>query len=200
MSQPFLIPCDGCGQPASSEHIAQRLLRLEWATRYRPIHLNTLLLGAVSPAGQSDFLYSPDEGHGGEAAQLLGAAGINTTNKTAEAIGSEFQRLGLYLTHILECPAIPGASSQVIADAINSRLPLIFTRIRRSLKPKRLVLFGEISVPSIEQFAAAQLGCELILDDGKPFTLGDSLNVTGQSMERLRAALSSPQSATKAGS
>ena len=55
------IICDGCGQPASSEHTARRLQRLEWATRYRPIHLHTLLLGAISPADDANFLYWPGE-------------------------------------------------------------------------------------------------------------------------------------------
>src|ERR1700704_1387071 len=68
-----VILCDGCGQPASSAHIARRLQRLEWATRYRPIHLHTLLLGAISPQPPAEFLYSPEEAHSGEAANLPAA-------------------------------------------------------------------------------------------------------------------------------
>src|ERR1700693_6658898 len=98
------ILCDGCGQPASPEHIARRLQRLEWATRYRPIHLHTLLLGATSPPAPAEFLYSPEEAHSGEAANLIAATGISTAGKSADAIQSEFQRRGIYLTHVLECP------------------------------------------------------------------------------------------------
>src|SRR3984893_2546309 len=52
------LRCDGCGQPASPEHIARRLQRLEWMTRFRPIHLHTLLLGAFSPLVPAEFLYA----------------------------------------------------------------------------------------------------------------------------------------------
>jgi hypothetical protein len=38
------ILCDGCGQPATPEHIAERIHRLELATRYRPIHIQVLWL------------------------------------------------------------------------------------------------------------------------------------------------------------
>src|SRR4029077_16299303 len=98
------ILCDGCGQPASPEHIARRLQRLEWATRYRPIHLHTLLLGAISPQALAEFLYSPELTHFGEAANLGAAAGVSTAGKSADSIQSEFQRRGIYLTHVLECP------------------------------------------------------------------------------------------------
>src|ERR1700730_16549176 len=95
------ILCDGCGEPACAEHLAQRLQRLELATRYRPIHLHTLLLGAVSPQPPAEFLYSPQEAHSGGAANLIAAAGISTTGKSADTIQSEFQRRGIYLTHVL---------------------------------------------------------------------------------------------------
>ncbi len=153
MTNPSLILCDGCGQPASPEHIARRLQRLEWATRYRPIHLHTLLLGAVSPESDADYLYSPGELHTGEAANLFAAAGIAAAGKQADALHTEFQRRGLFLTYVLECPldgkAQNGTGEQP-ADAkrdslLISRLPAMFTRIRRSLKPKQLAL---ISSPS----------------------------------------------------
>src|SRR5882724_4729003 len=50
--------CDGCGQQASSEHIAKRLQRLEWTTRYRPVHIGTVLLGAFVPGDDAVFLYA----------------------------------------------------------------------------------------------------------------------------------------------
>src|SRR3979411_2475534 len=94
-----VILCDGCGQPASSEHIARRLQRLEWATRYRTLHLHTLLLGVISPQPPAEFLYSPEEAHSGEAAHLVAAAGISAPGKSADVIQSEFQRRGIYLWH-----------------------------------------------------------------------------------------------------
>jgi hypothetical protein len=169
------ILCDGCGQPATSEHIARRLQRLEWATRYRPIHLHTLLLGAFSPEAPAEFLYSPEDAHSGEAVNLIAAAGISAAGKSADAIQSEFQRRGIYLTHVLECPLDTQSSgADFLHNALISRLPLLFTRIRRSLKPKRLAFISGSLTPMIEQFASAHLGCELALDDGRAFALDHS--------------------------
>jgi hypothetical protein len=166
------ILCDGCGQPASPEHIARRLQRLEWATRYRPIHLHTLLLGAISPLAPVEFLYSPEKTHSGEAANLVAAAGISISGKPADAIQSEFQRRGIYLTHVLECPLdVLSTGPDFLTNAFISRLPTLFTRIRRSLKPKRLAFVSRSLTPLIERFASAQLNCELALDDGRAFAL-----------------------------
>jgi hypothetical protein len=170
-----VILCDGCGQPASSEHIARRLQRLEWATRYRPIHLHTLLLGAISPQPPAEFLYSPAEVHSGEAANLVAAAGISAPGKSADVIQSEFQRRGIYLTHVLECPLdVPSRGADFLNNTLIARLPTLFTRIRRSLKPKRLAFISGSLTPLIERFAAAQLNCELALDDGRAFALDNS--------------------------
>src|ERR1700686_3483122 len=169
------ILCDGCGQPASSEHIARRLQRLEWSTRYRPIHLHTLLLGAVSPPAPAEFLYSPEEVHSGEAANLITAAGVSTAGKSCDTILSEFQRRGIYLTHVLECPLdVLSTGAEFLNNALIARLPTLFTRIRRSLKPKRLAFISGNLTPLIERFASAQLGCELVLDDGRAFALDHS--------------------------
>jgi hypothetical protein len=169
------ILCDGCGQPATSEHIARRLQRLEWATRYRPIHLHTLLLGAISPQAAAEFLYSSDEPHFGEATNLITAAGISTAGKSADAIQSELQRRGIYLTHVLECPLDdPSSGADFLNNALITRLPTLFTRIRRALKPKRLAFISASLTPLIERFASAQLNCELALDDGRAFALDHS--------------------------
>jgi hypothetical protein len=169
------ILCDGCGQPASPEHIARRLQRLEWATRYRPIHLHTLLLGAFSPQAPAEFLYSTEEAHSGEAANLLVAAGISSPGKSTDTILSEFQRRGIYLTHMLECPLdVPSDGPNFLNNALITRLPTLFTRIRRSLKPKRLAFISGNLTPLIERFASAQLNCELALDDGRAFALDHS--------------------------
>jgi hypothetical protein len=169
------ILCDGCGQPASPEHIARRLQRLEWATRYRPIHLHTLLLGAFSPPAPSEFLYSPEEVHSGEAANLINAACVSIASKSADAIQSEFQRRGIYLTHVLECPLdVPSSGPDFLTNVFLARLPTLFTRIRRSLKPKRMAFVSRSLTPLIERFASAQLNCELVLDDGRAFALDHS--------------------------
>ena len=190
------ILCDGCGQPASPEHIARRLQRLEWATRYRPIHLHTLLLGAISPPAPAEFLYSPEEVHSGEAANLINAACVSIAGKSADAIQSEFQRRGIYLTHVLECPLdVPSSGPDLLTNAFITRLPTLFTRIRRSLKPKRLAFVSRTLTPLIERFASAQLICELVLDDGRAFGLDQSSSgeVTA-AIARFQDVLSVPAS------
>jgi hypothetical protein len=190
------ILCDGCGQPASPQHIARRLQRLEWATRYRPIHLHTLLLGAFSPPAPAEFLYSPEEVHSGEAANLIHAACVSIAGKSADAIQSEFQRRGIYFTHVLECPLdIPSGGPDFLTNAFLTRLPTLFTRIRRSLKPKRLAFVSTSLTPLMERFASAQLNCELVLDDGRAFALDHSSpgEVT-RAIARLQDVLSVPAS------
>jgi hypothetical protein len=180
------ILCDGCGQPASPEHLAQRLLRLEWATRYRPIHLHTLLLSAVAPASRAQ-----DEAHTGEAGHVLATADVKANGKNADAIHAEFQRRGLFLTHVLECPLESNSS----AGLLESRLPPLFTRIRRSLKPKRLVLISEELAPLIDKFKEASLGCEIVLDHGKPFALGGAdAGAAAETSRRLHEVLAVPVS------
>ncbi len=168
---PTELLCDGCGQPASPEHIGQRLRRLEWTTRFRPVHIGTLLLGAVAPKKDSEFLYSPAGGWQGEGKLLLAAAGVSPDGKSSEATLAEFQRGGFLLTHVLECPleGDPGGLPALMA----SRLPGVLTRIRRSLKPKRLALISAVLQQFLPVLAAGGLPCSLLLDDEKPFSLDD---------------------------
>jgi hypothetical protein len=165
-----LLACDGCGQSASPEHIARRLVRLEWSTRYRPVHIAALLLGSVSPLAEEDFLYSGK--FQGEAGRLLEAVGVSTPGKSPETVLSEFQRGGFFLTHVLECPL---ETSEVENSSYQSllaeRVSRVSTRIRRSLKPKRVVLISASLATLTARLASAELGCPVILDQGQPFGL-----------------------------
>ena len=195
MSSEKLILCDGCGQVASPEHLARRLQRLELTTRYRPIHIQTLLLGAVSPPIQSDFLYSPDLPPTGEAARLFEAASVSTQGKSVDTLHAEFQRRGLFVTHMLECPLEPngaGAPASVtprdsatrLQMLLAARIPAVLVRIRRSLKPRRVALISPALTSFIDQFSTSQIGCELLVDGHRSFELED----TG-ALARLRASL-----------
>ena len=165
-----LLLCDGCGQPATPEHTARRLQRLEWATRFRPVHIATLLLGGVSPPADEEFLYCGK--FAGEARALLDVAGISVANKSSETVLSEFQRGGLFVTYVLECPLeANGDKSPSIGDLISRRMPAVAARIRRSLKPKRAILLTSQAATGISVIADAGLGCPVLLDDGKPFVL-----------------------------
>jgi hypothetical protein len=186
------LACDGCGQPASPDHIARRLQRLEWTTRYRPVHIAALLLGGVSPIADAEFLYAGR--FEGEAGRLLKSVGISAAEKSSESVLSEFQRSGLFLTHVLECPLDAARAGQSSAESLFvQRVSAVMARIRRSLKPKRVVLISEWLTPLAATFANAELGCPVILDNGKPFRVEDS--DISEAARHLRAALAAPLTA-----
>ena len=192
MSKAIELPCDGCGQTASTEHFARRLRRLEWTTRYRPVHIHTLLLSALSPLRDEDFLYASGGEYGaefrGEAAQILDGVGISTAGKARDAVHAEFQRAGFFLTHVLECPLEAEGSLQADAPAaLKKRLAAVATRIRRSLKPKRVMAVTEELAAVLDDILAVDLGCPVLLDHGKPFLLESR---TGENpVTRLQEAL-----------
>jgi hypothetical protein len=191
------LQCDGCGQRASPEHIARRLQRLEWTTRYRPVHIGTLLLGAVAPQNDSGFLYSPAGAWEGEARILLAAAGLTVDGKTAEATLAEFQRGGFFLTHVLECP-VENREATDLRQLIAARLPSMLTRIRRSLKPKRLALISPELAQFLPAFNSGQLNCAILLDQDKPFAL--ETQRANEASERLREALTRQNASARQGS
>jgi hypothetical protein len=171
------ILCDGCGQPASAEHIAARLKRLESMTRYRPIHVQALFLGAAAPADDGEYLYSAHGLFTGEGAALLGALSVEVSGPSVDAMLTDFQRRGYLLAHLLDCGEKQGAAA-ARREALAQRIPATLTRIRRSFKPKRLVLLGKELADFVPQFTTANLDAALILRDGKPFEwneIGDGL-------------------------
>jgi hypothetical protein len=180
------LHCDGCGQAASPEHIARRLQRLEWATRFRPVHIGTLLLGAVAPQNDSEFIYSPAECSDGEAKMLLAVTGVTLEGKSADATLAEFQRRGFFLTHVLECPLEKGEDDS-IQQLIANCLPAVLTRIRRSLKPKRLAPVSKWLQQFLPALTSGELPCTILLDREKPFALDGDL--ASEAAGRLREAV-----------
>ncbi len=180
------LRCDGCGQTASPAHVAQRLQRLEWTTRYRPVHIGALLLGAIAPREDAEFLYAPEGKFAGEAKRVLQATGVSTSGKSGDAVLAEFQRGGFLLAHVLECP-LEETNSVKVQELIEFCLPATLARIRRSLKPRKLALVsGELAF-AVARFQSANLNCALVLDDGKPFTLGG--DASDDAAERLRQTI-----------
>jgi hypothetical protein len=171
------ILCDGCGQAASPEHIARRLKRLENMTRYRPIHVQALFLAAASPANTEEYLYAAQGLFTGEGAELLKSLSMDSAGRTVDQVLSDFQRRGYLLAHLIECGE-KASDATVGREALARRIPATFTRIRRSIKPKRVVLLGQELAEFIPQFTAANLDTVLILRDGRPFEwneIGDGL-------------------------
>jgi len=187
MPEPNRVTCDGCGQPATPEHTARRLQRLEWSTRHRPVHINTLLLRAISPDLDNDFLYSPSEIFSGESLIWLAVAGIDRTGKTAAAVHAEFQRAGFLLAHVLECPWEHGQPGEELHSLLDRRIRSTVTRIRRSFRPKRVALVSSELTPFVNSFSAEQLQCGVILDGARPFPL--EVESDRKELANLREAL-----------
>ena len=188
MTTQSLLRCDGCGQPASPEHIAKRLQRLEWTTRYRPLHIDTLLLGAVAPRNDADFLYAEGGAFTGEAGIILEVTGLSTSGKPPESTLAEFQRGGFLLTYVLDCAVEEGAKNRTtVHSMLAERLPAVLARIRRSLRPKRLVPISQMLEPVLQGLAQADLGCSILLDAGQPFALDE--DSPDPAIARLRHAL-----------
>jgi hypothetical protein len=187
MSVPMLLPCDGCGQLADSAHISRRLARLAWTTRFRPLHIQALLLSGVAPQHKSDFLYSPNASFSGEAATILRAVNIATEGKSPEPVLAEFQKLGLLLAHVLECPLDDGTTDAQARSYLEAEIPSTISRIRRSLKPKRVLLLSTDLQPHAAKFHEADLPCPVL-----PVSAGTFLaspDPAGADLQAFRAAL-----------
>jgi len=183
------LRCDGCGRLASPEHIARRLQRLEWSTRYRPVHIGTLLLGAAAPRDDADFVYSPAGNWRGEAKVVLTVAGIAPEGKPAETLLAEFQRGGFFLTYVLECPLENGAQEGA-QQLLAARFPAVLARIRRSLKPKRLAPISQTLESFLPDMNPRELPCTILLDGVKPFVLDEEPSC--EAAKRLRSILTAP--------
>jgi hypothetical protein len=103
--------------------------------------------------------------------------GVETTLRAVEATLTEFQRRGYLLAHVLDCGEEFG-NGAVNREALARRIPATLTRIRRSFKPKRVVLLGQELAEFIPQFMTANLDAALILREGNPFEwneIGDNV-------------------------
>jgi hypothetical protein len=162
------------------------LQRLEWTTRFRPVHIGTLLLGAVAPQNDNEFIYSPGGAWEGEAKILLAAVGLTLEGESTEATLAEFQRRGFLLTHVLECPVEEGPGGR-IQELIGNRIPAVLARIRRSLKPKRLVPISKWLEQFLPLLTYRELPCAILLDGERPFALDGDL--PSEAAGRLRNAV-----------
>jgi hypothetical protein len=134
--------CDGCGQMADTEHIRKRIQRLEMATRYRPVHVQTLLIGTAPPEAAEEYLYA------------------------SEKQGMELQKNGIFVVYAVECPLAQGASA---SEAVQQAAPVLIKRLQFSYKPKAIVLFSPATTELLGPLRTAGFEDRLILKDGKVF-------------------------------
>ena len=209
-----ILRCDGCGLPASAEHIAARLERLELATRFRPVHIN-LLFVALQPSAalEDDFYCSP------ESAPLLDsleqALQLSTSEDAVARSGDdhqartarllEFQRRGYYLAYVSECP-LPAGSDRAqagenkdTASLLLSIAPTLLKRIQFNYKPKQVALLGTELHPLVETLKQAGMGGILLLDGEAPLTLPDPGDEASMARFRSRLGVGTTRAASSSG-
>jgi hypothetical protein len=172
------IVCDGCGRPASPEHIAERLARLEFATRFRPVHMNVLFVAlAPMPRPEDDFYGPPQSGDYFERlmdALDIGAASVETSGESGKARTSsekltEFQRKGCFMAYLSECP-IPDDEGSA-AEVISALGLAVVRRIRFNYKPKHVALLESNLEPLVGDLQKSGMGTLLLLDHGHPLAV-----------------------------
>ena len=167
------IRCDGCGIIAAPEHLRRRVERLELATRFRPIHIDTLILYPAPPQRVEDYFYRPAHSREERSASsraffdaMLSAAGINVVeNKSEETLLAEFQRAGMFVTECCECPLEGGGISN--EDLAVRMAPSLLRRVQFSYKPKHILVLSSELAPLIPLFRQAGLRENLLPREGK---------------------------------
>jgi hypothetical protein len=158
-----LVTCDSCGAPAAPEHIRARLARLELASRYRPIHIGLLLICTAPPVAIADDLYAWERQEASAEAReylegLFLSVGIGAEKSPSERM-AEFQRRGIYLARLVECPLPAGAPVEIIsARAADTML----IRIAQSYMPARIALLAPVAPGLAEALRTAGIGEKLI--------------------------------------
>jgi hypothetical protein len=173
--------CDGCGALVDAEHIRQRIERLELSTRFRPIHIQVLLVDAAPPPLPEDFLYRATEDRSLRSPRarayfddLARAAGMPVTPELDEnAALADFQRRGFFLVSALECPAQENVAPPVQKAELEAKIEkasrTVVARIKGSYKPKNIALLSPPTAVLIPVLQAADWSDRLILDAGSPF-------------------------------
>jgi hypothetical protein len=172
-TSPNYLPCDGCGLPASPEHIAERVRRLELSTRFRPVHIGVLFVALAPPVRPEDDFYGPAESKEFfdpflEALEISSSAGTSTPGSDSHVADTarlaEFQRRGYYLAYLSECP-IP-ENREPAASTIARLGPTLIRRIRFNYRPKHIAPLGQELFPLVELLKVAGIGPILTLDQG----------------------------------
>jgi hypothetical protein len=177
------IICDGCGLPASPEHIAARVERLELATRFRPIHVDVLFVALEPMPRLEDDFYRPPESRNFfdpflSALDILPEAGKQSRGANGREADIarllEFQRKGYYLVYLSECPLLARADANATRERISSLAPTLIKRIRFNYKPKHIALVGTDLQPLSEVLQQSGMGALLDINRAAPLTIPNS--------------------------
>jgi hypothetical protein len=193
--------CDGCGAQVDDAHIRARIERLELATRFRPIHIHSLLIDAAPPASPEDYFYAVGVNRSVRSVasrayfdELMKCAGFASDAAIQEETAlAEFQRRGIFLAYAIDCPI--GESAELEAT-VRNLAPTVLLRVRSSYKPKHVALLSSATHELIQPLFDAGWKDRMILDSGGPFDDPFLADPAGQAEfntafgDRLSAALS----------
>ena len=174
-TSPNYLPCDGCGLPASPEHIAERVRRLELSTRFRPVHMGVLFVALAPPVRPEDDFYGA-AGIEGILRSFLEALEISVSTDRPLRIGrpaADSQDLrnfsagdiswrifrNVRLPESEEPAAVNDRSPRSDADPANPIQLQAKTRLRRSVKN---------CLRLVDMLRVAGIGPILTLDQGLP--------------------------------
>jgi hypothetical protein len=180
--------CDGCGAQVDDAHIRQRIQRLEFATRYRPVHIAALLIDGGPPARIEDYFYRP-AAHRDERSPesknyfdaVMKAAGIDLNSQpNEESALTEFQRRGFFLAGAIDCaPANPAA--------IERNAATLLRRVKVSYQPKSIALISPLTQPLVARIQQQTGAAALILNDGAPFEIPAQAESLAKALARAAA-------------
>lgn len=161
--------CDGCGAAVDAAHVQQRIRRLELATRFRPLHIHTLLLLDAPPAEPADDFYASGESSPSEAAgaffqAVARAAGVGREGKSREEVLAGLQRAGVYVAYAMECPVSKNADG---AESGASAIEKLILRVRFSYKPKHVIAVGGELRGVVAALTEAGLAAECCAESGE---------------------------------
>jgi hypothetical protein len=155
-----------------------RVERLEMATRFRPIHVHTLVVSACPPVAMADYFYNvaPEREPRSEAARARftelaqcapeAVAKPGGASANEEAVLVEWQRRGLFLAHPVDCWIAPG---DALDAAIRESVKTLVLRLNTSYRPKHVALIGRATASLIAPLEASGWQGKLLLDNGAPF-------------------------------
>ncbi len=173
------LPCDGCGLPASPEHIAERVQRLEQSTQFRPVHISTLFIALAPAANVADDFYAPARSKEFfnpflEALEISPSGEKTGPEEDGARVSDlaklgEFQRRGYFLAYLSECP-LP--ENQETPEQTIVRLgPTMVRRIKFNYRPKQIAPLGQELSPLVEMLKREGVGPILTAGSGDALPL-----------------------------
>jgi hypothetical protein len=169
----FPMPfCDGCGAQVDEAHIRRRIERLELATRFRPIHIQVLLLDGAPPLASEDYFYRATSSTPRSAQsqvffdEIAKSIGLQPSQvQHDDATLAEFQRRGFYLAYAVECPV----ESAELPAAVARLARTVLLRLNASYKPKFVAPVSAVLQPVVSLLQNNSWADRLILQENRPF-------------------------------